>query len=269
MKSTSIGLLAGIMIILYSILIGGDIKGYIDVPSMIIVFGGTTATLFISYSFAQLKKFASQIKEAFIDSKTNLNEDLERILSLANIARREGLLALDGQEFGNPFLQKGIELIVDGTDPDLFKDVMETIISKMEEQDQITQKILVSGSMFAPAFGMIGTLVGLVNMLANLNDASTLGPNMSIALITTFYGVVLANMVFLPLSVKCKTASDHRINQYQMMLEGMLSLQNGENPRIIREKLIVFIPKNQLSEPVAETIEEKGETVNAEEKSRG
>ena len=256
MKSTIVGLgLAGFFIVI-SIMISGDITRYFDPASVMIVVGGTGAAILITFSFEQLKQFLPKMKDAFNKSEIDLRADMEKIISLANVARREGLLALDGEDFGDPFLQKGIELIVDGTDPELFKDIMETTISKIEEEDQLSQKILTSGAQYAPAFGMVGTLIGLINMLMYLEDSSTLGPNMGVALITTFYGVILANMFFLPFAAKLKTASDLRILRYELMLEGMLSLQNGENPRIIREKLEAFLPVSLTSAP--ETKQEEG-----------
>ncbi len=267
MKSTGVGLVAALVFIVVSIMLNGNISTYFDPASIMIVFGGTAAALLVTYSFEQVKAFLPRLRDAFKKSDIDLEADMERILALANVARREGLLALDGEDFGDPFLQKGIEMIVDGTDPDLFKDVMETTIGKKEEEDGLSQKILTSGAQYAPAFGMVGTLIGLINMLMSLEDSSTLGPNMGVALITTFYGVILANMFFLPFAAKLKTASDLRLLRYEMMLEGMLSLQNGENPRIIREKLIAFIP-NSLRKPavVAET-EGAGAAIHAEEET--
>jgi chemotaxis protein MotA len=267
MKSTIVGLGLGIFFVVISIMISGDIVAYYDAASVLIVVGGTAAAIMITFSFEQLKSCLPKLREAFAKSDFDLQADMEKIISLANIARREGLLALDGEDFGDPFLQKGIELIVDGTDPELFKDIMETIISKVEEDDQISQKILSSGAQYAPAFGMVGTLIGLINMLLYLEDSSTLGPNMGVALITTFYGVILANMFFLPFASKLKTASDLRLLRYDLMLEGMLSLQNGENPRIIREKLSAFLPVGSQKKPGIASEEGTGTSIHAEEET--
>ena len=191
------------------------------------------------------------LRSAFYKSDINLRTDLDRIIKLANTARREGLLALDGENHDDPFLQKGIELVVDGTDPELVKDIMETEIDQSSEVDQLAQKILASMAQFAPAFGMVGTLIGLINMLMFLTDTDSLGPRMATALLTTFYGVLLANMVVLPFAAKLKTASDLKLLRYEMLLEGILSIQNGENPRMIREKLSVFAENQMGAEPAA------------------
>ncbi|MBP7402122.1 MAG: motility protein A [Clostridia bacterium] len=267
MKSTLIGLVLGTVFVVWSIVISGDVKKYFDPASVMIVVGGTIAAELVTYSFEQIKGFLPKLKDAFRKPDIDLMADMEKILSLANVARREGLLALDGEDFGDPFLQKGVEMIVDGTDPELFKDVMETLIGKAEEEDEVSQKILTSGAQYAPAFGMVGTLIGLINMLMYLEDSASLGPNMGVALITTFYGVILANLFFLPFAAKLKTAASLRILRYELMLEGMLSLQNGENPRIIREKLIAFIPEAMRSVAAETGKEGAGEAIHAEEKA--
>jgi chemotaxis protein MotA len=231
-----------------------------------IVLGGTFAAMLATYSFEQLKTLTPKLKDAFRKPDIDLASDMERILKLVGVARREGLLALDGEDFGDPFLQKGVEMIVDGTDPELFKDIMETTIAKIEEEEGMSQKILTSGAQYAPAFGMAGTLIGLINMLMNLDDAATLGPSMSVALVTTFYGVLLANLLFLPFAAKLKTTADLRLLRYEMMLEGMLSLQNGENPRIIREKLTAFIPVGMREQAQTNQAEGAEALSHAEEK---
>ncbi|NLB29494.1 MAG: motility protein A, partial [Clostridiales bacterium] len=175
-------------------------------------------------------------------------KDLELIISLANIARREGILQLEEtvSDMDDPFVKKGIMLIIDGVDPSLVRDIMETEIDFISERHSQGQAVLLQMSSYSPAFGMIGTLIGLINMLADLNDMDSLGGNMAIALVTTFYGCLLANMVFTPLARKLGIMSSEEILQKQMTLEGMLSIQDGENPRIIREKLNAFLSQSQL-----------------------
>lgn len=247
--SSFVGLILGAIFIIWSITMGGDLTRYFDPPSVMIVFGGVISATMVSYSFEKLKIFLPKLKEAFIHPDIDLVDDIENIIKLANIARREGLLALDGQDLGDLFLQKGVELIVDGTDPELVKDIMESEIENIEETEEISPAILTSMAQFAPAFGMVGTLIGLINMLMFLEDASTIGPSMATALITTFYGVVLANLFFLPLATKLKVCGALRVRRYEIMLEGILSIQNGENPRIIKRKLQSLIPdKNMLKE---------------------
>lgn len=258
--STFVGLFAGAFFIVVSILIGGDLSGYYDLPSVMIVLGGTAAATMVSYSFDDIKRLLANLKNAFYKPKIHFARDIENIIRLANIARREGLLALDGEEYDDPFLQKGIELIVDGTDGELVKDIMESEIGNIEAEEAVSPTILASMSQYGPAFGMVGTLVGLINMLANMSDASTLGPQMSTALITTFYGVILANMIFLPMTAKLRVSGALRVSRYELLLEGILSIQNGENPRIIREKLNALVMDKSMlkEEPEEESEKEAG-----------
>jgi len=186
---------------------------------------------------------------AFKKINVNLQQDIEMIINIANIARREGLLALEGavEKIDNTFLKKGIMLVVDGADPELIKDVMQAEIYFIQERHAQGQDVINSMASFAPAYGMIGTLIGLINMLKNLNDSAALGPGMAVALITTFYGVVLANLVFTPISKKLKAHTASESQQKEMILEGLLSIQDGENPRIIRDKLNAFLSRRELN----------------------
>ena len=262
--SSIIGIIAGLFFIIISILITGDLSRYYSLDSVMIVFGGVISSTMVAYSFKQLKQSLPIMKDAFKKPDIDLVKDSERIIELANTARREGLLALDGEDFGEKILQKGMELVIDGTDPSLVKDILELETALVEEKDELAIKILLSASAFSPAFGMVGTLIGLINMLAFLDDVATLGPSMATALVTTFYGVILANLFFTPLANKLKTAAALRQTRYAMMMEGILSIQNGENPRIIKEKLDAFIADRNEGR---KTISEKGEAaVNEKEK---
>ncbi|MCX7715729.1 MAG: MotA/TolQ/ExbB proton channel family protein, partial [Clostridia bacterium] len=167
-----------------------EIKSFIDVSSMLIVFGGIAAATIVNYSWKDLKTIFKVMGMAFKKVDYDLNSTIYKIIELANIARKDGLLALDNKskEIEDPFLKKGIMLVVDGTDPELIRNIMETEIVFIEERHSVGSNMLLSMSSYAPAFGMIGTLIGLINMLKNLNDSSTLGAGMAVALVTTFYG---------------------------------------------------------------------------------
>lgn len=246
MKSqTLIGLAAGIVLIFISILLDGEIGSFLDLPSVLIVFGGTIASTLMSYSSKQIKSIFPMVKKAFSNPSEDIKGNIEKILELANIARREGLLAIDTGEYDDPFLQKGVELIVDGTDPELVRDILETEIDFTDSRHQKGQQIFKSMAAFAPAYGMTGTLIGLINMLRKLDDPDSLGPSMAVALVTTFYGVILANLVFIPIANKLSNHSNQEILRKEMIIEGLLSIQNGENPRIIKDKLEAFIEKNK------------------------
>jgi len=244
--SSTIGLLLGIVFIIRGIVTSGNLSSFWDLPSVIIVLGGTIASTLASYPIKDFLNIGKVIKKAFFYKEESPDEVITEIIGLANVARKEGLLSLEeyAENLDDEFLQKGIMLIVDGTDPDLVRNILETELVFLEERHLEGQGIFQTMGTYAPAFGMIGTLIGLINMLRYLDDPSAIGPNMSVALVTTFYGSVLANVVFLPLAQKLKIRSNSEILVKELMVEGLLSIQAGENPRIIEEKLKTFIPPN-------------------------
>lgn len=247
-KTTVIGLLLGLAFILIAIFMSGNIDIYFDEVSILITIGGTIASTVVSYPGKTLKSLRYVYKNAFKQKHVDLNEDIDLIIQIANIARREGLLALEDAmaEIENPFLKKGIMLIVDGADTELVKSILETEIAFIEERHVQGQSIVLTMADYAPAYGLIGTLIGLINMLKNLKDVEALGPNMAVALITTFYGMVLANLVFKPIAKKLKSQSDDESLQKELFMEGLLSIQDGENPRIIKDKLTSFIARRDI-----------------------
>lgn len=247
-KTTIIGIIAGFACIIISIMLSGDVMSFADIPSVFIVFGGVIASTIVSYPGKMLKSLKTVYQNAFRAKKIDLNDDIELIIRIANIARREGLLALEDAmgDFDNPFLQKGIMLIVDGADAELVKNILETEIAFIQERHSQGQAIILSMSSYSPAYGMIGTLIGLINMLKELDDMDSLAPNMAVALVTTFYGVVLANLIFTPIAKKLKVQSDSEALQKELYLEGLLSIQDGENPRIIKDKLTSFIARRDV-----------------------
>ena len=247
-KTTLIGLLSGVLFICISILLGGSMMDFASLSSAFIVVGGVVASTVVSYPMKMLKSLVKVIGNAFRQHEVDLSADVDLIIRIANVARREGILALENvvNEENDAFLCKGIMLIVDGTDPELVRTIMETDLSLVRERHSQGQAVLYTMSAFSPAYGMIGTLIGLINMLRNLSDPDTLGPSMAVALITTFYGVILANLVFTPLAKKLKYQGDEECLRKELLLEGMISIQDGENPRIIREKLNAFLSVSQL-----------------------
>lgn len=222
----------------------GDISAYWDIRSIIITLGGTIASTITSFPIRDIGNVLKVAKNAFVHTETSLDQVIIDIITLANIARKEGLLSLEeyADNLDDEFLSKGIMLIVDGTEPDLVRNIMETELLYLEERHANGQRLFETAASYAPAFGMIGTLIGLINMLRTIDDPSTIGPSMSVALVTTFYGVVLANVVFLPLARKLKARNNEEILAKELIVEGLLSIQAGENPRIIEEKLKTFIP---------------------------
>ena len=249
-KTTFIGLAAGAGCICLSILIseGSSLGSYLDWPSVLITVGGTIASTVVAYPAKSLKKLGSSLKTAFKKTKTDLYQDIELIIGIANTARREGLLALENSlsKITDPFMKKGIMLIVDGTDPEFVKTVMEAEICFVQDRHAQSQAIFDSMAAYAPAYGMIGTLIGLINMLKNLNNTDALGPSMAVALITTFYGVIMANLVFNPISKKLKVMTAQEALRKELLLEGLLSIQAGENPRIIQKRLYSFLSRTEI-----------------------
>ena len=254
-KTTVIGIVFGVACIVISILLSGNLMSFYDEASIFIVLGGVIASTIVSYPGKMLKSLKTVYLNAFRAKKIDLNDDIDLIIRIANVARREGLLALEDAvgDLNNPFLEKGIMLIVDGADAELVKNVLETEIAFIQERHAQGQAIIMSMSSYSPAYGMIGTLIGLINMLEQLDDMSTLAPNMAVALVTTFYGVVLANLVFTPIAKKLKVQSDMEGLQKELYLEGLLSIQDGENPRIIKDKLTAFIARRDLRKSQEDT----------------
>lgn len=261
--TTVVGFGAGAFCIVVSIMMVGSLGSFWDIPSVFIVLGGTIASTLISYRGKALKNLKTIYSKAFKKADLDLNKDIETIISISNVARREGLLALEDmlEQVDNPFLKKGIMLIVDGTDTELIKNILETEVYFIQSRHSEGQAMINSMAAYAPAYGMIGTLIGLIIMLENLSDPDALGPGMAAALITTFYGVVLANLVFTPISKKLKAQSDAEALQKELYIEGLLSIQEGENPRIIRDKLNAFIARRELGK-----VEAKGQEANPEVK---
>ena len=260
-----LGIVLGFILVVIGIITGEQgvaaIFNFIDPLSAVITFGGTFTTLLtMSGGFAEyvscLKSFTLILKTPVQD----ITETIRQIIGLSNTARKEGLLALEetASTLEDPFLKKGILLIVDGTDPELVRNILETELGCIE--DRHAKKIAFWDNMAAmgPAWGMIGTLIGLVNMLKLLDDASAIGPNMAVALITTLYGSLLANWIATPVAIKLKTNSEMEILMKEVMVEGLLSIQAGENPRVIEEKLKSFLVPGKRESLTAEDGENIG-----------
>lgn len=236
------------MIILGILTSGGiqTIPDFIDAPSIAITIGGAFSAILASNSLsdfvAGLKSFALIFKVPTI----NTTEMIQRIIDLSNVARKEGLLSLEeaAADLNDDFLKKGILLIVDGTDPELVRAILETELISVEQRHKDKISFWESIASMGPAWGMIGTLVGLVNMLNNMNDPSSIGPSMATALITTLYGSLLANWICTPAASKMKANNQKEVMLKEVMIEGLLSIQAGENPRVIEEKLKSFLAPN-------------------------
>lgn len=241
--ATLVGLIAGMGLLIWAIMMEGDIMLFWSLSSIMIVFGGTIAAIMVNFSMSQVISVIPLLKVAFSLKSNNSVNIIETLVDFAESSRREGLLALEekAQSLDEPFLQKGIQLVVDGTDADLVRSILEIELAFLEERHRTGQKIFEQMGALSPAFGMIGTLIGLIAMLGDLNDPDQIGMGMAVALITTLYGAVASNLVFLPIAGKLQNKSDEEILIKQVMIEGILSIQAGENPRIVEEKLKSFL----------------------------
>lgn len=245
--ATLIGIILGIVLVVFGIAQGDGgialIGNFWDLPSVLITFGGAFSSVFTSYKMKEYISGLKSITVAFKDVKQDQGETIRRIIELSNVARKEGLLALEevAGTLEDDFMKKGILLIVDGTEPELVRGILETELSCIEDRHAKNIGFWDNLASMGPAWGMIGTLIGLVNMLKNLDDAASIGPNMSVALLTTLYGSMLANWICTPISSKLKSISAQETQTKEVMIEGLLSIQAGENPRVIEEKLKSFL----------------------------
>lgn len=246
------GLILGVVVIIFGIISSAGIDRfyeYGDIPSVIITFGGSLVATLLSHSLEDFINGLKSFKLVLKAPEINTGDMIKKIIDLSNVARKEGLLSLEeaaAEMEDEPFLKKGILLIVDGTDPDLVRAIMETELVSIEGRHKACIGFWDTLGSMGPAWGMIGTLVGLVDMLYNLDDMAALGPSMAVALITTLYGSILANWLCIPISNKLKADNAGEMMLKEVMIEGLLSIQAGENPRVIEEKLKSFLaPKDR------------------------
>lgn len=247
-----IGLLAGIGLIVYGILGDGSgvLKDFLDPPSAAITIGGTIACLLFSFPFSTIAKVPKLIWMVMKPPKYNPREKIDQIVEYCKIARSRGLLALENsaEECKDPFMKSSLLLLVDGTDAEKAQAILEDAIAFLDERHASARAVFDRGVQAAPGFGMIGTLIGLVNMLGNLggdsaDGADLIGKGMATALITTFYGSILSNLVFGPISSRLKTIHDQEVLCMEIIKEGVLAIQVGTNPRNVQEKLEFMLPK--------------------------
>ncbi|QFT90223.1 Chemotaxis protein PomA [Bacillus sp. THAF10] len=261
---TPIGLVLGFAMIMFGIINNSGIMGatsFIDFPSLLIVLGGTIGALLITFNMKEMQVLPGVMKQVFSKQENELSELIHTFVKLSDRARREGLLALEAEldDVNNDFLKKGVLLAVDGVEPEVINDIMNAEIAAMEERHRKGRSILEKAGDYAPSWGMIGTLIGLVLMLKNLNDPSTLGPNMAIAILTTLYGTLLANLVFIPMANKLGNKTEREVFIKQIIIEGVIGVQSGQNPKILEEKLSAFLSnqdREKSEEEVAEALEE-------------
>jgi len=254
--ATLIGIIGAFALVGWAIVMGGSFGMFLDVASVLIVIGGTFMSLLTNFPMARVFGMFSVARKTLQFSGVDPDGVIRKMVRYAEMARKEGMLALEeeAENEKDRFLRKGLRLAVDGTDPSLLEKILATDIDQQQARHREGKKILEAGGTYAPAFGMIGTLVGLIKMLANLDDPTSIGSGMAVALLTTFYGSLLANVVFLPLAGKLELRSNEEIRIREMVIDGIMAIQSGDSPRIVEEKL-----KSFLSPAVQQRIEQERE----------
>ncbi len=248
--STILGLIAAFGLMIMAIVSGGPLTLFVDPPSLLIVGGGTLGATLVHYPFREVFGAFSVAKKTLVNKEVKANETVQQMVGFATRARKEGILSLQNvmSEIDDPFLVKGLQMAVDGQEPEAMRDLLDREIEYIQERHQSGSDIMIAMGTYAPAMGMIGTLIGLVKMLQTMDDPSSIGPAMAVALLTTFYGAILANIIFTPMSGKLKLRSQTEVLEKTLIAEGMTSILAGENPRIMEQKLHAFLaPKHRAS----------------------
>ena len=242
--STIIGITFGFILIFVPIMLKGQLPAFIDPGSILIVLGGSFSAIFTSYPLKTVLGVGNVVKKALFVEDHDAPGIIDILVNLGEKARREGILALEREAKGieDDFMKKAIQLAVDGNEVEVIENVMNTEIEYLENRHKSGKQIFDDLGTLSPAFGMLGTLVGLVMMLQNLDDPSNIGAGMAVALITTFYGSLFANVIFIPIATKIDYYSKEEVLVKTMMLAGIVSIQSGDNPRVLREKLETFLP---------------------------
>jgi len=242
--ATIIGMFLGIGLVGYAMISGGGVEAFVSPSSLMIVIGGAIASVMTSTSLANFLKSGKIFSKAVLHKEQSTQKLIDDLVGYAEIARRDGILSLENatKDAEDPFIIKGIQMAVDGTDPDLIEQIMDNELEAIAERHQVGKSIFDAIGRYAPAYGMIGTLVGLVLMLRSMDDPSTLGPSMALALITTLYGSMFANMFALPIADKLGNRNEEELLLKSIIIKGVMSIQSGDNPRIVEQKLKTFLP---------------------------
>ena len=248
--ATIIGVVLSFVLMIIAILQGGPLTLFVNIPSVIIVVGGTVGATLVHYPFSDVFKAMAVGSKTVLHKSEPMGGVISLLLEYANKARKEGILSLQSvmNDVQDPFLLKGLQMAVDGQGPDDLKEMLEREIEYIQERHESGADIFVAMGAYAPALGMIGTLIGLVQMLQTMSDPSSIGPAMAVALLTTLYGAVIANVICIPMAGKLKIRSQSEVLQKSLVAEGLRLLLLGENPRLIEQKLHAFVaPKERTS----------------------
>lgn len=248
-KATAGGLVSGVALILLAIAIapGSSFAAFIDIPSAAVVVGGAAAATFIAFPTAAMFLFPKVLKKVFVPNQPDLGPVISQIVEFAEIARKDGILALEAktEEIQDPFILLGVQMAVDGTDVELMEQILRTEMEAVANRHKNGKSLMDTVGRYAPAFGMIGTLMGLIIMLGNMDDPEAIGPGMAVALITTLYGAVVSNLFFLPFADKLAFYSKQEFQIREVIIKGLIAIQEGDNPRVIEQKLNTFLPQDK------------------------
>ncbi|NQZ54359.1 MAG: flagellar motor protein PomA [Piscirickettsiaceae bacterium] len=251
--ATVVGLVIAWLLIIGTIATGSGALVFINIPSLVIVLGGTIAVVMMRFSLSQTIGSFKMALKAFMHKAETAEELIASVVDLAGIARKEGLLALEGQEINNPVLETGIRMLVDGHEPAIVKKALSTEMNETVARHKIGQDLFKQMGDAGPAMGMIGTLIGLVQMLSNMSDPKSIGPAMAVALLTTLYGAMLANMFALPISDKLKLRSAEEQMNKNIIIQSVLGIQEGQNPKVLEELLFNYLPVSRRNGDNADT----------------
>ena len=259
---TIAGVVFGMGLVLWGIMMGGSLSVFINWPGILITMGGSFGAMMINFEMEQVRQVMKITAQVIFEKKQNISSLGQIFVNLAQKARREGLLALEDElaEIEDPFLRNGLQMVIDGFEPDSIRDIMETEIYTLVQRHQMGQNLYRTWGSLTPSFGMIGTLIGLVQMLSSLDNPDAIGPGMAVALLTTFYGVLMANLIFNPIAGKLAIRSEVEVSRKEAIIDAVLSLQAGINPRILQEKLKAYLSPQEretLSGKKTQTDEER------------
>lgn len=243
--ATIVGLIGALALIIASMMLSGELGMFVNIPSVVIVVGGSAFAVMAKFGLGQFLGAFKVAGKSFMFKLDDPVELIDEIVELADLARKGGLLSLEGKEVGSAFLQKGIQLLVDGHDPDVVKTMLSKDKNLAEERHLTGSSIFAALADMAPAMGMIGTLIGLVAMLANMDDPKSIGPAMAVALLTTLYGAVLANALCGPISDKLKLRAAEEALVKNLIIDALLAIQGGQNPRVIDSMLRTYLPEGK------------------------
>lgn len=244
-----VGLVGVFGIVIMAMVMGGDISMFVNVPSILIVVVGTVFAVLMKYELGQFLGAGGVAGKAFSCKLSKPDELIAEVVELAGLARKGGLLSLEGKEVSDDFLAKGIQLLVDGHDPDVVRAILGKEAKLATDRHDVGASIFQQMGDVGPAMGMIGTLIGLVAMLANMSDPKAIGPAMAVALLTTLYGAMMANMLVLPIADKLRLRKDEEGRLKAMIIDALLAIQAGQNPRVIETMLLAYIQEGKRPEP--------------------